>query len=74
MQYVPNESANAALAITVNILDVLVEKGILAEDERINVLQHAISDVPGNTISNIEARRVIGEIAHQRYGKLFPQR
>ncbi len=67
MQYVPNESANAALAIVINLLDVLTEKGLLGKGESLQVLTNARDDLEGETISNIDARRVIDEIVKARY-------
>ncbi len=67
MQYVPNESANAALAIVINLMDVLTEKGLLGERESLQVLTNAMDDLEGNTVSNIVARRVIDEIVKARY-------
>ena len=69
MRYVPNESANAALAIVINLLDVLTEKGLLIEGERQDVLFRAVNDLKGRTVSNIDARRVIAEIRSARYGQ-----
>ncbi len=73
MRYVPNESANAALTIAINLLDVLKDKGVLEESERVKVLSAAINDLEGNTVSNNDARRVIAEIRQARYGQPIPQ-
>ncbi len=67
MQYVPNESANAALAIVINLLDVLTEKGLLGERESRTVLTNAMDDLEGHSVSNTDARRVIIEIMKARY-------
>ncbi len=69
MRYAPSESANAALAIAINLLDVLKDKGVLEESERVNVLSAAINDLEGNTVSNKDAQRVIAEIWKARYGQ-----
>ncbi len=67
MRYATNESANAALAIVINLLDVLTDRGVLEEGERANVLSAAINDLEGNTVSNNDAQRVIAEIWKARY-------
>ena len=67
MRYVPNESANAALAIAINLLDAVTKKGLLNESERLGVLSDAVNDLEGNTVSNNDARRVIEEITKIRY-------
>ena len=67
MQYAPSESANAALAIVINLMDVLTEKGLLGEGESVQVLTNAMDDLEGNTVSNIVALRVIDEIVKARY-------
>ncbi len=67
MQYVPNESANAALAIVINLMDMLTEKGLLGERESLQVLTNAMDDLEGHSVSNTDARRVIIEIMKARY-------
>ncbi len=67
MQYAPSESANAALAIVINLMDVLTEKELLGEGESLQVLTNAMDDLEGNSVSNIVARRVIDEIVKARY-------
>ncbi len=67
MRYVPNETANAALAIVINLMDVLTEKGLLGERESLQVLTNAMDDLEGYTVSNTDARRVIAEIMKARY-------
>ncbi len=69
MRYAPSESANAALAVVINLLDALTDKGVLEESERVNVLSAAINDLEGNTVSNNDARRVVAEIWKARYGQ-----
>ena len=67
MNYAPSESANAALSIAVNILDALTERGLLSKDQRLDVLDAAIDDLEGSTVSNSDARRVVKEIIQSRY-------
>ena len=69
MQYAPTETANAALAIVINLLDALKDKGLLEENERSTVLAHAMNDLKANTTGNNDARRVINEIRQTRYGR-----
>ena len=69
MQYAPTETANAALAIVINLLDALKDKGLLEENERSTVLSHAMNDLKANTKGNNDARRVINEIRQARYGR-----
>ena len=51
----------------INLLDVLTDRGVLEEGERVNVLSAAINDLEGNTVSNNDAQRVIAEIWKARY-------
>ena len=67
MRYAPSETANAALAIVINLADALTEKGLLDEGERLAVLSKALNDLEENTVSNNDARRVIEEITKIRY-------
>ncbi len=69
MQYAPTETANAALAIVINLLDALKDKGLLEENECSTVLSHAVDDHKANTTSNAAYRRVIASIVHARYGE-----
>ena len=68
MQYAPTETANAALAIVINLLDALTRRGLLPEIERERVLSQAVNDLEANTKGNNDARRVIAEIEKARYG------
>jgi len=69
MQYAPSESANAALAIVINLLDVLTEHGLIGERQRRAVLSNAVNDLKENTVSNNDARRVLTDISKARYGE-----
>ena len=70
MQYVPNQSANAALAIVINLLDVLKEKGLLDKAECLAVLKNSETDLEANTVSNQDARKVIAELIQGRFQTL----
>ncbi len=69
MQYAPSESANAALAIVINLLDVLTEHGLIGERQRRAVFSNAVNDLKENTVSNNDARRVLTDISKARYGE-----
>ena len=69
MQYPPAQSANAALAIALNLIDALKKKGLLDEAECLAVLVNSETDLQENMVSNIDARKAIAEIKQNRFSQ-----